>query len=98
MDQILSGGGAALAMVMATPEKYRFQVLYGVITKGGTPTLERHAYRADAEYFFPASSMKVPITLATYDRLAAHLTQAAEASATATASQLEPTADREAGQ
>ena len=33
-----------------------------------------------------------------YDRLAAHLTQAAEASATATASQLEPTADREAGQ
>ena len=33
-----------------------------------------------------------------YDRLAAHLTQAAEASATTTASQLEPTADREAGQ
>ena len=33
-----------------------------------------------------------------YDRLAAHLIQAAEASATATASQLEPTADREAGQ
>ena len=32
-----------------------------------------------------------------YDRLAAHLTQAADASATATASQLEPTADREAG-
>jgi hypothetical protein len=33
-----------------------------------------------------------------YDRLAAHLTQAAEASAAATASQLEPAADREAGQ
>ena len=33
-----------------------------------------------------------------YDRLAAHLTQSAEASATATARQLEPTADREAGQ
>jgi hypothetical protein len=33
-----------------------------------------------------------------YDRLAAHLIQSAEASATATASQLEPTADREAGQ
>jgi hypothetical protein len=34
----------------------------------------------------------------TYDRLAAHLIQSAEASATATASQLEPAADREAGQ
>jgi hypothetical protein len=33
-----------------------------------------------------------------YDRLAAHLTQAADASAAATASQLEPAADREAGQ
>ena len=33
-----------------------------------------------------------------YDRLTAHLTQAADASATATASQLEPTADCEAGQ
>ena len=34
----------------------------------------------------------------TYDRLAAHLIQSAEPSATATASRLEPTADREAGQ
>ena len=70
MDQLLGGGGGALKTVLATPEKYRFQVLYGVIRPGATPTLERHAYRADAEYFFPASSMKVPITLATYDRLA----------------------------
>jgi hypothetical protein len=33
-----------------------------------------------------------------FDRLAAHLTQSAEASAVANASQLEPAADREAGQ
>ena len=33
-----------------------------------------------------------------YDRLATHLTQSAEASPAATASQLEPTADRETGQ
>lgn len=70
MDQLLSGGSAALETVVATPEKYRFQVLYALVHEGTTPTLERHAYRADAEYFFPASSMKVPITLATYDRLA----------------------------
>jgi Beta-lactamase enzyme family len=71
MDKLLGGGTAALKTVVATPEKYRFQVLYGVIGQGDKPTLERHAYRVDAEYFFPASSMKVPITLATYDRLAA---------------------------
>lgn len=70
MDQLLGGGGATLKAVLATPEKYRFQVLYGVVTAGPKPTIERHAYRADAEYFYPASSMKVPITLAMYERLA----------------------------
>jgi hypothetical protein len=70
MDQLLGGGSAALKAVVAAPEKYRFQVLYAVVGQGATPTLERHSYRADAEYFFPASSMKVPIMLAAYDRLA----------------------------
>jgi hypothetical protein len=68
--KLLGGGSAALKTVVATPEKYRFQVLYGLVRAGTPPALERHGYRADAEYFFPASSMKVPITLATYDRLA----------------------------
>jgi hypothetical protein len=68
--KLLGGGSAALKTVIATPEKYRFQVLYGVVSEGAKPTLARHGFRADAEYFFPASSMKVPITLATYDRLA----------------------------
>lgn len=69
-EEILRGGGAALRTVMAAPETHRFQVLYGVVEEGPKPTLERHGYRADAEYFFPASSMKVPIALATYDWLA----------------------------
>lgn len=68
---LLAGGGPALKGVLTTAEKHRFQVIYGVVRtpeKGGA-TLERHAYRADAEYFFPASSMKVPIALAGYERL-----------------------------
>lgn len=69
MEQLLGGGSTALKTVVANPEKYRFQVLYGIIKEGNKPTLERHAYRADAEYFFPASSMKVPITLAAYERV-----------------------------
>ncbi len=67
--KLLAGGSSALKTVVATPEKYRFQVLYSVITPGPAPTLERHGYRADVEYYFPASSMKLPITLATFDRL-----------------------------
>jgi len=67
MAQLLGGGSAALKTLVAAPEKYRFEVLYSVVQKDA---LERHAYRADAEYFFPASSMKVPITLAAYDRTA----------------------------
>jgi hypothetical protein len=70
MDQLLATAGPALKAVLATPEKYRFQILYGVIRPGTSPSLERHEYRTDAEYFFPASSMKMPIALATYDRLA----------------------------
>jgi hypothetical protein len=70
VERLLSGGGAALKSVLAEPQTYRFEVLYAIVHEGPKPTLERHAYRADAEYFFPASSMKMPITLAAYDRLA----------------------------
>lgn len=70
-ERLLSGGGAVLKSVLANPEKYRFQVLYGVVREGPTPSIERYGYRTDAEYYFPASSMKMPIALATYDRLAA---------------------------
>ena len=70
LERLLGGAGKTLKTVLAEREKYRFQVLYGpVLDKGGVPTLERHGYYADAEYFFPASSMKVPLTLASYERL-----------------------------
>jgi len=70
---LLAEGGPALKAVLAAPEKYRFQVLYGVIKapEKGTPTLERHGFRADAEYFFPASTMKVPLALTGCERLPA---------------------------
>lgn len=71
-DEILRGtSSAVLKTVLATPETYRFQLLYSVVKEGAKPTLERHGWRADAEYFFPASSMKVPIALAAYERMSA---------------------------
>ena len=72
-DGVLAkSGGAPLKTVLATPAAYRFQVLVSIPKNG---KLERHGYREDAEYYFPASSMKVPITLASYERLAAMRTQ-----------------------
>lgn len=72
LERLFGSGGKTLKTVLANREKYRFQVLYGaVVDKGGAPTLERHGYYADAEYFFPASSMKVPLALASYERLPA---------------------------
>jgi hypothetical protein len=55
-----------LKTVLAAPDTYRFQVLYSIVKDG---KLERHGWRADAEYFFPASSMKIPITVAAYERM-----------------------------
>jgi hypothetical protein len=69
-DEILTGtSSAVLKQVLAAPESYRFQVLYSIVKEGAKPSLERHGWRADAEYFFPASSMKVPIALAAYERM-----------------------------
>lgn len=65
IEQILEDGGPALQKVLAAPETYRFQVVYGIIENG---KLEQHGFRADAEYFFPASSMKMPIAFATLAR------------------------------
>lgn len=70
LERLFGGAGKTLKTVLADREKHRFQVLYGaVVDKGGAPVLERHGYYADAEYFFPASSMKVPLALASYERL-----------------------------
>ena len=69
-EEILTGINAPIVKtVLATPEKYRFQVLYSIVKEGAKPSLERHGWRTDTEYFFPASSMKVPIALSAYERM-----------------------------
>ncbi|MBL0196459.1 MAG: serine hydrolase [Myxococcales bacterium] len=74
LSRAFERGGKTLRAVLKDRERYRFQVLYAAVTKaeaGRPASLERHGYFADAEYFFPASSMKVPLALASYDRLPA---------------------------
>lgn len=57
--------------VMADPGSHRLQILLSVpVERDGTPRLERLAYRADAEYFYPASSIKTCAAVAALERIA----------------------------
>ncbi|MCA9542781.1 MAG: serine hydrolase [Myxococcales bacterium] len=63
----------ALAPVLADPATFRAQVLYSRVVKDkqGRPTLERHGWRVDAEYTYPASAMKTLAAVAAYQRFRA---------------------------
>jgi hypothetical protein len=61
----------AVAAVLADPAAYRAQVLYSEVVPGsaGRPVLERHAWRLDAEYVYPASAIKLPAAVAAVEFL-----------------------------
>lgn len=63
------------AQWLSKAEELRLQILVTVVegTDGGTPRFAEHGYRADAEYFYPASAIKTFLAvsaLRTLDRLA----------------------------
>lgn len=56
--------------VFARAEELRLQILVSeVVAKDGKPALERHAFRADAEYFYPASAIKLFGAIAALEKL-----------------------------
>lgn len=61
--------------VFARAEELRLQILVSeVVVKDGKPALERHAFRADAEYFYPAGALGLLASigaLQTFDELRA---------------------------
>jgi hypothetical protein len=66
LTPILSAQPEQFGRLLARPGNYRLQVLIGeVITNAaGRPDLRRFGYRVDAEYFYPASSIKLGAALA----------------------------------
>lgn len=56
---------------MDAPERYRFQAVLGLLEKrpGGRPVLVQHELRPGAEYFYPASSVKLFAAVAALERL-----------------------------
>ena len=57
----LKDGGKIIANVLAAPEPFRAQILVAevVTNRQGKLELHRHGYRVGAEYFYPASSIKL---------------------------------------
>ncbi|MEQ8769721.1 MAG: serine hydrolase [Phycisphaerales bacterium] len=55
----------------AEPERYRLQICFAEIVENGDdpPRLRRYAYRPDAEYWYPASTVKLPGAVAALDAL-----------------------------
>ena len=51
----------ALKTVLSKPEIFRFQLLISEVDdpEASTPQLTQHSYRVDAEYFYPASAVKL---------------------------------------
>lgn len=47
-----------LRALVDDPARFRLQILVSKVVPGETPSLERHAFRVDAEYVYPASAIK----------------------------------------
>lgn len=67
----LQGASPALIRVLATPEICRVQVLISepVTNRSGAVTLRRSGYRLGAEYFYPASSIKLCAAIAALQKI-----------------------------
>lgn len=71
LDSIL-GSHEGLAEVVDNAEEYRLQVVLGLVeeTPDGAPVLRQHEFRAGAEYFYPASAVKLFAAVAAFQKLA----------------------------
>lgn len=61
------------ATLLEAPETYRLQILVSEIVSSGRerPRLRRHGYRVGAEYFYPASSIKLAAAVAALQEIEA---------------------------
>lgn len=60
----------AFAPMLAAPKQYRLQILYSEVRKeNGKTRLVRHGYRVDAEYFYPASAIKLGLAVGALEAL-----------------------------
>lgn len=71
VERILRDDGRFSAL-LADPARYRLQIVLGLVDDAsGKPRLVQHAYRAGAEYFYPASAIKLCAAVAALEELTA---------------------------
>lgn len=65
------GSQPGLRRVLRSAPRHRVQILLGLLEPGagGRPTLVQHGYRLGAEYFYPASTVKLLAAVAALERL-----------------------------
>lgn len=69
---LLASDPANFAAITKDPAAYRVQILIGEIKPGSTPGTERlirHGYRLSAEYYYPASTVKLGAAAAALEKL-----------------------------
>lgn len=65
IDEVLAAHPEVLGTLPSSPEAHRVQiVLAEVVDDGGRTTIRRSGYRAGAEYFYPASTIKLCAAIA----------------------------------
>ncbi|RPE09106.1 hypothetical protein EGT74_19040 [Chitinophaga lutea] len=72
LDSLLQANAARLGPVMADPEAYRLQIIYTQIDRDARnrPVFTDYYYRdLPAEYFYPASTVKMPAALLALEKL-----------------------------
>lgn len=64
--------GGPVATVLGDPQRYRVQIIYSQIERDGDghPTVRSHHYRTGPEYFYPASTVKLPVAVLALEHLA----------------------------
>lgn len=72
LTPVLQGYSNKLDRITASPEAFRAQVLISevVTNKSGQMILKRHGYRVGAEYFYPASTVKLCAAVAALQTVA----------------------------
>ncbi|SFR50018.1 Beta-lactamase enzyme family protein [Robiginitalea myxolifaciens] len=71
LDDILSTDDALLQRVLQDPDSYELQIRYTRIErKGDSVAFQEYAYRvSDSNYFYPASTVKFPISVLALEKL-----------------------------
>ena len=72
LENLLKSGSAQLAPVLQNPAKFNLQVIYTQVDRGanGVPKLTHHYFNVNpARYFYPASTVKLPVVALALQRL-----------------------------